>query len=69
MTGVQTCALPISDASYFAIAGILTQEGRLVACTSKKLKPYQLAYPIREKELLAVVHSLEKCNMLSGLCQ
>ena len=48
-----------TDASYFAIAGILTQEGRLVACTSKKLKPYQLAYPIREKELLAVVHSLE----------
>ena len=48
-----------TDASYFAIAGILTQDGRLVACTSKKLKPYQLAYPIREKELLAVVHSLE----------
>lgn len=51
-----------TDASDFAIAAVLEQEfdgnWHPVAFESRKMSPAEQNYPIREKELLAVVHAL-----------
>ena len=50
------------DASNFAIGGVLFQkEGGLehpIAYTGRKMKPAELNYPVREQELLAIMHAL-----------
>jgi hypothetical protein len=48
-----------SDASDFAIGGILVQEGRLVAFESKKLSETERRWPTHEKEMWAVMHCLK----------
>ena len=53
-----------TDASNFAIAGVLSQEQpdgtmRPVAFQSRKLVPAEINYPTHDKELLAIVHSLK----------
>lgn len=50
------------DASNFAIGGVLFQtEGGFehpIAFTGRKMKPAELNYPVREQELLAIMHAL-----------
>ncbi len=47
------------DASDFAIAGVLVQDGRPVAFESKKLSETERRWPTHEKEMWAVVHCLK----------
>ncbi len=48
-----------SDASDFAIGGVLVQERRLVAFESKKLSEMERRWPTHEKEMWAVIHFLK----------
>jgi hypothetical protein len=48
-----------SDASNFAIGGVLVQEGRPVAFESKKLSETKRRWPTHEKEMWAVIHYLK----------
>ncbi len=48
-----------SDASDFAIGGVLVQEGRPVAFESKKLSETKRRWPTHEKEMWAVIHCLK----------
>jgi hypothetical protein len=48
-----------SDASDFAIGGILLQDGRLVAFESKKLSETKRKWPTHEKEMWAMIHCLK----------
>ncbi|KAL0411014.1 UNVERIFIED_CONTAM: Transposon Tf2-11 polyprotein [Sesamum latifolium] len=47
-----------TDASDFALGGVLVQDGHPVAFESRKLKDVERRYSVHEKELLAVVHCL-----------
>ncbi|KAK8590647.1 hypothetical protein V6N13_057538 [Hibiscus sabdariffa] len=47
-----------TDASDFAIGGVLMQEGHPVAFESRKLKDAERRYTVQEKEMTAVVHCL-----------
>ncbi|KAL0404247.1 UNVERIFIED_CONTAM: Transposon Tf2-11 polyprotein [Sesamum radiatum] len=47
-----------TDASDFALGGVLMQNGHPVAFESRKLKDVERRYSVHEKELLAVVHYL-----------
>ena len=51
--------LVTTDASGQAIGGVLTQEGRLIAYESRKLRTHELNYPKHDLELLALVHALK----------
>ncbi len=55
-----------SDASDFAIGGVLVQEGRLVAFESKKLGETERRWPIHKKEMWAVIHCLKTCGHYIG---
>jgi len=48
-----------SDASNFAIGGVIVQDGRLVAFESKKLSETERRWPTHEKEMWAVIHCLK----------
>jgi hypothetical protein len=48
-----------SDASDFAIGGVLVQEGRPVAFESEKLSETERRWPTHEKEMWAVIHCLK----------
>ena len=56
-----------SDASDFAIGGVLMQEGRPVAFESKKLSDVERQWPTHEKEMWAVVHCLKLWQHYLGL--
>lgn len=47
------------DASNYAIASVLLQNDKVVACESRTLRDAELRYPIRDKEYLAVVGALK----------
>ncbi|KAL0415947.1 UNVERIFIED_CONTAM: Transposon Tf2-12 polyprotein [Sesamum latifolium] len=47
-----------TDASDFALGGVLMKDGHPVAFESRKLKDVERRYSVHEKELLAVVHCL-----------
>ena len=49
-----------TDASDSCIAAILSQSNKIVDCFSRKLQGAERNYPIREKELLAIVCALKK---------
>ena len=49
-----------TDASAECIGSVLSQNGKIVDCFSHKLNEHQLNYDIRDKELLAVVMSLDR---------
>ena len=49
----------VTDASKLALGGVLTQEGRRVAYTSRKLKDHEKNYATHDLELLAVIHALK----------
>jgi len=48
-----------SNASNFAIGGVLMQEGRPVAFESKKLSETERRWPTHEKEMWVVIHCLK----------
>lgn len=47
-----------TDASNFAVGGVLMQADRIVAYTGRKMSSAELSYPVQEQELLAVIHAL-----------
>ncbi|KAL0400203.1 UNVERIFIED_CONTAM: Transposon Tf2-11 polyprotein [Sesamum radiatum] len=47
-----------TDASDFALGGVLMQDGHPVAFENRKLKDVEQRYSVHEKELLVVVHCL-----------
>ena len=47
-----------TDASDFALGGVLIQEGHPIVYESRKLNDAERRYTISEKEMLAVVHCL-----------
>ncbi|MCO5550731.1 hypothetical protein L7F22_004222 [Adiantum nelumboides] len=49
----------VTDASGLALGGVLTQEERPVAYTSRKLRDHERNYPTHDLELLAVIHALK----------
>lgn len=49
-----------SDASLFALGGVLSQKGKITAITSRVLTPAERNYDTADRELLAVVHCLKK---------
>jgi hypothetical protein len=48
-----------SDASDFAIGGVIVQDGRPVAFENKKLSETERRWPTHEKEMWAVIHCLK----------
>ncbi len=48
-----------SDASDFAIGGVIVQDGRPMAFESKKLSETERRWPTHEKEMWAVIHCLK----------
>ncbi|KAL3692137.1 hypothetical protein R1sor_005788 [Riccia sorocarpa] len=56
-----------TDASDFAIGGVLVQESRPVAYESRKLSDREARWPTHEKELYLVVYCLKKWQHYLGL--
>ncbi|KAL3688559.1 hypothetical protein R1sor_014868 [Riccia sorocarpa] len=56
-----------TDASNYAIGGVLVQDGRPVAYESKKLSERESHWPTHEKELYAIVYCLKKWQHYLGL--
>ena len=63
-----------SDASRIGLGYVLMQDGKVVAYTSKQLKPHEQNYPTLDLELVAVVFTLkiwryylygEKCRIFT----
>ena len=56
-----------TNASDFAIGGVLMQDGRPIAYENKKLDGCQRRWSTHEKELIAVVHCLKTWQYYLGL--
>ena len=56
-----------TNASDFAIGGVLMQDGRPIVYESKKLDSHQRRWPTYEKELFAVVYCLKTWQHYLGL--
>ena len=54
------------DASGIGLGGVLLQDGKLVAYFSKKLSGPSLNYSTYDKELYALVRTLENGNIIYG---
>ena len=48
-----------TDASRIGIGGILMQNGKVVAYSSRQLKEHEKNYPTHDLELTGVVHALK----------
>ncbi|MCO5552972.1 hypothetical protein L7F22_006492 [Adiantum nelumboides] len=49
----------VTNASGLALGGVLTQEGRPMAYTSRKLRDHERNYSTHDLELLAIIHALK----------
>ena len=47
------------DASGIGLGGVLMQEGRVIAYTSRQLRKHEANYPTHDLELAVVVHALK----------
>jgi hypothetical protein len=47
------------DATGTGLGGVLMQEGRVIAYTSRQLRKHEVNYPTRDLELAVVVHALK----------
>jgi len=56
-----------SNASNFAIGGVLVQEGRPVAFESKKLSETERRWPTHEKEMWGVIHCFHRLQRCGGV--
>ncbi|XP_041999967.1 uncharacterized protein LOC121749461 [Salvia splendens] len=48
-----------TDASKSGLGCVLMQNGKMIACASRQLRPHELNYPTHDLELAAVVHALK----------
>ena len=48
-----------SDASHQGLGCVLMQYGKVIAYTSRQLRPYELSYPVHDLELAAVLFALK----------
>ena len=48
-----------SDASYQGLGCVLMQHGRVIANSSRQLRPYEISYPTHDLELTTVVFDLK----------
>ena len=58
------------DASGIGLGGVLMQEGRVIAYTSRQLWKHEVNYPMHDLELAAVVHALKAWRhyLLGNVC-
>jgi hypothetical protein len=58
------------DASGIGLGGVLIQEGRVIAYTSRQLRKHEVNYPTHDLELAAVVHALKAWRhyVLGNVC-
>ena len=58
------------DASGIGLGGVLIQEGRVIAYTSRQLQKHEVNYPTHDLELTAVVHALKAWRhyLLGNVC-
>ena len=48
-----------NNASRMGLGGVLMQNGKVIAYTSRQLRPHEMNYPIHDLELAAIVHALK----------
>ena len=48
-----------TDASRMGLGGVLMQNGKVIAYTSRQLRPHEMDYPTHDLELAAIVHALK----------
>jgi hypothetical protein len=58
------------DASGTGLGGVLMQEGRVIAYTSRQLQKHEVNYPTHDLELIAVVYALKlwRHYLLGNVC-
>ncbi|KAK8584145.1 hypothetical protein V6N12_068393 [Hibiscus sabdariffa] len=49
-----------SDTSHIGLGCVVMQEGRVITCASRQLKPHEVNYPTYDLELAAIVFALKK---------
>lgn len=48
-----------SDASHHGLGCVVMQHGKVITYTSRKLRPYNLSYPIHDLQLIVVMFALK----------